>query len=103
MTLGSRGALVSAQGKARQIPPFPVEKPTDTTGAGDSFWGAFLYRFVKSGKSPQEITVTDAADFAAWGNAAASLCIRKRGGIPALPSLEAVEALLSGSETTCRN
>ena len=46
---------------------------------------------------------TDAADFAAWGNAAASLCIRKRGGIPALPSLEAVEALLSGSETTCRN
>ena len=103
VTLGSRGALVSAQGKARQIPPFPVEKPTDTTGAGDSFWGAFLYRFVKSGKSPQEITVTDAADFAAWGNAAASLCIRKRGGIPALPSLEAVEALLSGSETTCRN
>lgn len=67
VTLGGRGALVSAQGQARQIPPFPVEKPTDTTGAGDSFWGAFLYRFVKSGKSPQEITVTDAAGFAAWG------------------------------------
>ncbi|MBS5841964.1 MAG: carbohydrate kinase [Clostridiales bacterium] len=97
VTLGAKGALVSVRGECRSVSPFSTEKVVDTTGAGDSFWGAFLSRFISSGKDLQDITAADAADFAKWGNAAASLCIQKRGGIPAMPPLSAVEAVLKSS------
>ena len=62
----------------------------DTTGAGDSFWGGFLYQLVESGKRPEEVTLEEAASFAKFGNAVASLCVEKRGAIPAMPTLEDV-------------
>jgi fructokinase len=62
----------------------------DTTGAGDSFFGGFLYRFLASGKALKEVTVDDAADYARFGNATASLCVERRGGIPAMPKLAEV-------------
>lgn len=66
----------------------------DTTGAGDSFWGGFLYQLAKSGKVPAEVTLEEAKAFARFGNAVASLCVEKRGGIPAMPSMEQVEERL---------
>ncbi len=99
VTLGAEGALVSAGEECRYVAPFPVEKAVDTTGAGDSFWGAFLYRFICSGKQLRDITAADAADYAVWGTAAAALCIQNRGGIPALPPLAAVEALIAERNT----
>ena len=41
------------------------------------------------------VTAEDAASFARLGNAVASLCVRKRGAIPAMPERADVEALLS--------
>ena len=93
VTLGAEGALVAARGEVRHIPPFPV-KAVDTTGAGDAFWGGFLHRMLALGRAPADMTVDDAADCARWGNATAALCITKRGAIPAMPEMAAVEALL---------
>ena len=45
-------------------------------------------------KRPAALTVADAADCARWGNATAALCITRRGGIPAMPALGDVQALL---------
>ena len=70
-------------------------KVVDTTGAGDSFWGGFLYQLAKSGKRPEEVTLEEAKTFARFGNAVASLCVEKRGGIPAMPTMEQVTERLS--------
>lgn len=94
VTLGGSGALVACADGIREVPGFPADV-VDTTGAGDSFWGGFLAAFVESGLAPDAVTVEDAAGFARMGNAVASLCVRGRGGIPSMPSRQAVMELLA--------
>ena len=40
--LGPNGALLLTEDAMFQVPPFLVEDPIDTTGAGDSFGGGFV-------------------------------------------------------------
>jgi len=89
VTLGSEGAYIRVGGESRLVPGFRANA-VDTTGAGDSFFGGFLYRFLASGKALREVTPDDAADCARFGNATASLCVERRGGIPAMPKLAEV-------------
>ena len=58
---------------------------------GDAFFGGFLYRYLQLAKSPAALTIDEAADCARFGNATASLCVEGRGGIPSMPTREAVE------------
>ena len=85
VTLGAAGALVCVGGKTEIVSGFPVPAVRDTTGAGDAFWGGFLARFLETGLKPEELHLSDAVEFARWGNAAAACCIQKRGAIPAMP------------------
>ena len=94
VTLDADGAFVATKDGARIVESFRVDA-VDTTGAGDSFWGGFLAAFCESGKAPQDLTIDDAAAFTRFGNAVASLCVRTRGAIPAMPERDAVEALLA--------
>lgn len=94
VTLGKDGALVAARDGVAAVPGCAVEKVVDTTGAGDAFWGAFLTMTARSGLSPREMTAERAAEFARFANAAASVCIGRRGAIPALPTLAEVKARL---------
>jgi sugar/nucleoside kinase (ribokinase family) len=48
MTLGSKGSLIYWNGNRYEIPSYKVE-PIDTTGAGDSYAGAFFYGIIKTG------------------------------------------------------
>ena len=89
VTLGKEGAYVCTKEGGAVVPGFE-SKVVDTTGAGDSFWGGFLYQLAKSGKRPEEVTLEEAKTFARFGNAVASLCVEKRGGIPAMPTMEQV-------------
>ena len=93
VTLDADGAFVATKDGSGIVESFRV-KAVDTTGAGDSFWGGFLAAFCESGKKPEEVTFADASAFARFGNAVASLCVRTRGAIPAMPERDAVEALL---------
>jgi fructokinase len=90
VTLGGDGALlktagftVRAKGKARKV--------VDTTGAGDSFWGGILYSFAVSGRKPEELTEEEGLNYVRFANAVAGLCVERRGGIPAMPTLEEVQ------------
>jgi fructokinase len=94
VTLDADGAFVATKDGARIVESFRVDA-VDTTGAGDSFWGGFLCAFCESEKTPADVTIDDAAAFARFGNAVASLCVRTRGAIPAMPSREAVETVLA--------
>ena len=51
ITMGSRGALVAAQGETRHIAA-PQVRVVDTTGAGDTFLGALAYWVARHGEDP---------------------------------------------------
>lgn len=86
VTLGADGALVSTKEGCVTVAGYKADV-VDTTGAGDSFWGGFLHKLLESGKAPQDISLEEAMSFAKYGNAVASLCVEKRGAIPAMPTL----------------
>lgn len=89
VTLGAKGAYVCTKEGGALVAGFS-SNVVDTTGAGDSFWGGFLCQLVKSGKKPCDVSLAEAMEFARFGNAVASLCVEKRGGIPGIPTLEEV-------------
>lgn len=43
ITMGERGSLIYNQGHFFEIPAFPPDKMTDTTGCGDTYFAAYLY------------------------------------------------------------
>ena len=77
VTLGGNGAYLYSKDGGCTVSGFPVEKVADTNGAGDSFWGGFLYQISQSGKRPEDLTQEELAVFARFGNAVASLCVEK--------------------------
>ncbi len=98
VSMGEKGCCVLLDGQRCQIDAVPAQA-VDTTAAGDSFFGAFLHRLLQnpftvlSDLSPGQIE--EAARFAA---AAASITVSRRGSIPALPSPDEVQAVLSGEK-----
>ena len=91
VTLGGEGAYLYSKDGGCVVPGFSVKQIADTNGAGDSFWGGFLYKVSTSEKNLDELTQEDLKDFARFGNAVASLCVEKKGAIPAMPELAQVE------------
>lgn len=51
----------------------------------------FVYRVFKSGKAPEDISADEAANFADYSNAAASICVECCGAIAAMPSAKETE------------
>ena len=92
VTMGAGGAYIYCKEGGCQVPGFPAIRIGDTNGAGDSFWGGFLYKISTSEKRLQELTKEEFVEYARFGNAVASLCVEKKGAIPAMPDLAQVEA-----------
>lgn len=90
ITLGSEGVLLATEKNQIQVRAFPVEV-IDTTGAGDSFFGGFLSKYLEFGKNIVDLTAKELKKCALYGHIVASLCVQKRGGIPAIPNKEEVE------------
>ena len=108
VTDGANGSyFVWPDGTAYRCKPFPQESVVDTTGAGDSFHGAFLARLAKcihktmdtaeTNMNGQEVLMhcahTDLEEVAIFASAVASLNTQGIGGRTPLPSLEAVLSL----------
>lgn len=93
VTLGSNGAYTAIK-NASTLVPVPDVAVVDTTGAGDAFWGGFLYQLAVSGLRPNELSELQLHDFTEFANAVASLCVQKRGGIPAMPTISMVKEFL---------
>lgn len=95
VTLGEKGALVCNKEGTAIVNGYK-STVVDTTGAGDSFWGGFLNELIESGKNPEDICLEKIIDFAKFGNAVASLCVEKRGAIPAMPTSDDVSNRIRG-------
>ena len=92
VSLGAKGAFFRLGELCGRQPTFDV-RTVDTNGAGDSFFGAVLYRLC--GKSLAEIrslTREELEDVLSFGNAAGSMTTTRPGAIPALPTMEEVLA-----------
>ena len=85
VTLGSKGVLYHDGEREVLVPAYRV-KPIDTTGAGDTFNGAFAAAIVKG------MSIEDSVKF---GNLAASLSIQKFGAQGGMPTLEEMEESLN--------
>ncbi len=94
VTLGGKGAYIYSKNGGREVPGFVVTDVADTNGAGDSFWGGFLYKISTCGKQIEELSMEELEEYARFGNAVASLCVEKKGAIPAMPQLAQVEERL---------
>lgn len=87
-TLGADGAVAFQNGKEIARRASPVIVPVDTTGAGDTFVGAFIVAFVSEG------SVEKALAYACAAGAAATLTA---GAQTSMPSRDQVEALLQAT------
>ena len=95
VTLGERGALAVSRAGYVEIPGFK-SNVVDTTGAGDSFWGGLLARFLTQDIDLDNINTGQMYDIARFGNAVASICIERRGGIVSIPTSDEILERLKG-------
>lgn len=91
VTLGEKGVYIYGRDGGFVVPGFTVVRTVDTNGAGDSFWGGFLSRLSRFGKPLEELTKEELTEYARFANAVASICVEKKGAIPAMPDLGQVE------------
>ncbi len=94
ITMGEKGAFVSANGEKLFCESFKTDV-ADTTGAGDCFMGAFLYSLISGGKRLSELCEENLKGYISFANAAASICVSRRGAINAMPSIEETETIRS--------
>jgi len=94
VTMGPKGCCCMCGETIRSTPTFDVPC-VDTTGAGDSFWGALLYQVIQSGKPFSEYSEEDLVRLMDFSNAAGSLTTTKKGAIPALPTEHEIIACIA--------
>jgi ribokinase len=84
-TLGADGAVAFQNGKEIARSASPGVVPVDTTGAGDTFVGAFIVAFLSEGSVARAL---------AYGCAAGAAATLKAGAQTSMPGRDEVEALL---------
>ena len=88
ITLGAEGALLLTASHEVEVPARSV-RPLDTTGAGDAFMGAALYKLVQEGcTTPSDLLSLSENDLSNLGNFAAfvaGLSVTSYGGISSFP------------------
>ena len=93
VTRAAHGCVCSVQGRLSHASAYNV-RTIDTTGAGDCFLGGLLHCLLQFGKAPEQLTVEEIGYMLRFSNATGSLATSKKGAIPAIPSLEEIEACM---------
>ena len=94
-TLGKKGCFAMTGSRTVSHEGFPEVKTIDTTAAGDSFTGGFLYALTQMGKDAALLDKDELTSCIEFANAVGSLTTTKKGAICALPTLSEVEALIA--------
>ncbi|EYU38801.1 hypothetical protein ABFS82_03G070600 [Erythranthe guttata] len=96
VTLGDKGCRYYTKNFRGEVDAYRV-KTVDTTGAGDSFVGALLYKMVDDQTIIEdELRLKEVLKYAC---ACGAITTTKKGAIPALPTPSQVLTLLNGTET----
>jgi 2-dehydro-3-deoxygluconokinase len=86
LKLGEQGALVADDRQRHRIAPHPCQ-PVDATGAGDTFGGAFVHRWLQG---------DDLAQAGRYAAAAAALSTQGYGAVAPIPNAQQVLESLRG-------
>ena len=89
ITLGSEGSFLKTKDFQIRVKSKKCNV-VDTTGAGDAFWGAILYKLATRKNDVLQLTEKEGTEYLKFANTTAGICVEKRGAIPAMPSLEDV-------------
>lgn len=89
-TLGPKGCLYMHAAGSRRLKTYHT-RIADTTGSGDAYVGAILFKMVRNRISVQDLTDDHLYDMADFANAAGAMAATAKGAIPAMPTLEQVE------------
>ena len=84
ITDGPNGAYVVTDERLIHVPGMPVAA-VDTTGAGDIFFGSFLFELIKSQKSPDALTADELEAFCKHAVRLSGYSVLKKGAIPSIP------------------
>lgn len=84
VTYGAKGSEFISEGNTVRIDSFPVS-PIDTTGAGDTFLGAFMSRWILG---------TEVSIALQYASAASAIQVTRQGAATAIPDKQEVEAFL---------
>ncbi|MFA7560569.1 MAG: carbohydrate kinase [Candidatus Izemoplasmatales bacterium] len=96
-TEGAKGARVYTRKNTYQFPGFKV-KAIDTTGAGDSFIGAFLYQLLKMKLTLNNLETTDYTQIIKFANAVGAIVASRKGAIPAMPNESEVVEFIKNNQ-----
>ncbi len=86
VTLGEKGSFYYHRNGQGVVKGYK-SRAVDTTGAGDTFFGAVVHQILSKGDI-SGLTAEELGEIFSFSNAAASLCIENYGGIPSIPSIE---------------
>lgn len=96
-TKGTNGSDFITKERKVTVPSFTV-KAEDTTGAGDSYIGSFLYQVAQTVNTLEELVQLDevkVTEIMTFSAATAALTVSKKGAIAALPTKEAVIEMMN--------
>ena len=91
-TCGSHGAYAFTRNAEAFSPALPVEA-TDTTGAGDGFIGAFLYKLKELGvyaHTLEQVTVHMLQQCLDFSNLFCAISVQAKGALPSYPTMDAL-------------
>lgn len=91
VTLGADGVYYRFGEETGSVPGVPCTVG-DTNGAGDTFFGAFLARLCRRETGLDGLSRPELEEMLAYANRAASLTTSRRGAIPAMPTLDEMNA-----------
>lgn len=94
-TKGAEGAMIITKESKVFSKSYKV-KVMDTTGAGDSFIGAILYKITKNNLTIEEfenLNKEEKMEFLDLASAVAAITVSRKGAIDALPTMEEVGSL----------
>ena len=93
VTLGDKGSFYSYKKGSGIVEGIKV-KVADTTGAGDTFFGATVHQIIALDRPLDQIESEQIEAILKVSNTAAAICIEGFGGIPSIPSKEVLMARL---------
>lgn len=97
VTLGSKGVFYYTKEIQGYVDGFQSQV-VDTTGAGDTFFGAVVGQIVLRHLDLNQIDELTLRDILQYANCAASICVERFGGIPSIPKDEEVKRKLKGTK-----
>jgi ribokinase len=89
ITLGAKGSYVASREIGGALVPGIRVDAVDTTGAGDTFSGAFVAALAEHGDRGASAPLLEAAHFA---TAAAALSVQREGAVSSIPTREEIDA-----------